>query len=61
MVHFTGEGATNQQMYLSHSTDGLHWNDLNGAGVPVGAGQFVTRKVASLRPVAVVIGSRRSW
>jgi hypothetical protein len=26
-----------------------------------GAGQFVTRKVASLRPVAVVIGSRRSW
>ncbi|MDX3579447.1 1,4-beta-xylanase, partial [Streptomyces sp. FL07-04A] len=20
MVHFTGEGATNQQMYLSHST-----------------------------------------
>ncbi|MFE0332004.1 glycoside hydrolase family 43 protein [Streptomyces sp. NPDC058960] len=33
MVHFTGEGATNQQMYLSHSTDGLHWNDLNGGGM----------------------------
>ncbi|GHH01351.1 glycoside hydrolase family 43 protein [Streptomyces lanatus] len=32
MVHFTGEGATNQQMYLSHSTDGLHWNDLNDGG-----------------------------
>ncbi|GHH75360.1 glycoside hydrolase family 43 protein [Promicromonospora soli] len=33
MVHFTGEGPTNQQMYLSHSTDGLHWNDLNGGGM----------------------------
>ena len=40
MVHFTGEGSTNQQMYLAHSTDGLHWNDLNGGGMvlrsPVG-------------------------
>ncbi|MDN0195514.1 glycoside hydrolase family 43 protein [Streptomyces sp. S.PNR 29] len=33
MVHFIGEGATGQQMYLSHSTDGLHWNDLNGGGM----------------------------
>jgi hypothetical protein len=34
MLHFTGEGATGQQMYLSHSTDGLHWNDLNdGASI----------------------------
>jgi sucrose-6-phosphate hydrolase SacC (GH32 family) len=33
MVHFTGEGAANQQMYLSHSTDGLHWNDLNGGAM----------------------------
>ncbi|GAQ72742.1 glycoside hydrolase family 43 protein [Streptomyces turgidiscabies] len=33
MVHFTGEGATNQQMYLSHSTDGVHWDDLNGGGM----------------------------
>ncbi|MFF0157878.1 glycoside hydrolase family 43 protein [Streptomyces sp. NPDC005263] len=33
MVHFTGEGSTNQQMYLSHSTDGVHWNDLNGGGM----------------------------
>ncbi|GAA4877286.1 glycoside hydrolase family 43 protein [Kitasatospora terrestris] len=32
MVHFIGEGAANQQMYLSHSTDGVHWNDLNGGG-----------------------------
>ncbi|MEV3908655.1 GNAT family N-acetyltransferase [Streptomyces canus] len=30
-----------------------------GAGIPV-SGQFVTRKVASLRAVAVVIGSSRS-
>ncbi|MGQ4405646.1 glycoside hydrolase family 43 protein [Streptomyces hayashii] len=33
MVHFTGEGSDNQQMYLSHSTDGVHWNDLNGGGM----------------------------
>ncbi|KFG08979.1 MULTISPECIES: glycoside hydrolase family 43 protein [Streptomyces] len=33
MVHFTGEGAANQQMYLSHSADGVHWNDLNGGAV----------------------------
>lgn len=31
-----------------------------GADIPVGAGQLVTRKVASLRPVAVVIGSSLS-
>ncbi|AUY53514.1 glycoside hydrolase family 43 protein [Streptomyces sp. CB01881] len=33
MVHFIGEGASGQQMYLSHSTDGVHWNDLNGGGM----------------------------
>ncbi|MFI5983711.1 glycoside hydrolase family 43 protein [Streptomyces sp. NPDC051555] len=33
MVHFTGEGSTGQQIYLSHSTDGVHWNDLNGGGM----------------------------
>ncbi|MER5731515.1 glycoside hydrolase family 43 protein [Streptomyces sp. NPDC002138] len=33
MVHFTGEGSANQQMYLSHSTDGVRWNDLNGGGM----------------------------
>ncbi|GGR89356.1 hypothetical protein GCM10010269_30580 [Streptomyces humidus] len=40
MVHFTGEGAESQQLYLSHSSDGLHWNDLDGGGMvlrsPVG-------------------------
>ncbi|GHH75354.1 glycoside hydrolase family 43 protein [Promicromonospora soli] len=34
MVHFTGDSATGQKLYLGHSTDGLHWNDLNG-GAPV--------------------------
>ncbi|MFJ5998646.1 glycoside hydrolase family 43 protein [Streptomyces sp. NPDC092370] len=34
MLHFTGEGSAGQQMYLSHSADGLHWNDLNG-GAPI--------------------------
>ncbi|GAB2836245.1 glycoside hydrolase family 43 protein [Lentzea nigeriaca] len=32
MVHFTGDSATGQRLYLAHSTDGLHWNDLNGGG-----------------------------
>jgi hypothetical protein len=30
MAHFIGEGATGQQIYFSHSTDGLNWSDLNG-------------------------------
>ncbi|WP_020138518.1 glycoside hydrolase family 43 protein [Streptomyces sp. 351MFTsu5.1] len=34
MLHFTGEGSGGQQMYLAHSADGLHWNDLNG-GAPI--------------------------
>ncbi|WP_055711568.1 glycoside hydrolase family 43 protein [Streptomyces torulosus] len=33
MTHFIGEGATGQQIYFSHSSDGLHWNDLNGGGM----------------------------
>ncbi|MFD5465076.1 glycoside hydrolase family 43 protein [Kitasatospora sp. NPDC127059] len=33
MVHFIGEGATGQQTYLSHSTDGVHWNDLDGGAM----------------------------
>jgi hypothetical protein len=40
MAHFIGEGATGQQIYLSRSTDGLNWTDLNGGGMvlrsPVG-------------------------
>jgi hypothetical protein len=34
MVHVTGDSATGQMLYLAHSTDGMHWNDLNG-GAPV--------------------------
>ncbi|MBD0844747.1 1,4-beta-xylanase, partial [Streptomyces sp. TRM68416] len=30
MTHFIGEGSTGQQIYFSHSADGLHWTDLNG-------------------------------
>ncbi|NED15445.1 glycoside hydrolase family 43 protein [Streptomyces sp. SID9124] len=33
MTHFIGEGSEGQQIYFSHSTDGLHWNDLNGGGM----------------------------
>ncbi|WP_033318471.1 glycoside hydrolase family 43 protein [Streptomyces yerevanensis] len=33
MTHFIGEGATGQQIYFSHSTDGLNWSDLNGGGM----------------------------
>jgi len=33
MVHFIGDGSTGQQTYFSHSTDGVHWNDLNGGGM----------------------------
>ncbi|WP_112265634.1 glycoside hydrolase family 43 protein [Lentzea terrae] len=29
MAHFTGETAIGEQIYLAHSKDGLHWNDLN--------------------------------
>lgn len=34
MAHFTGEQTDGEQLYLSHSDDGLHWNDLN-EGRPV--------------------------
>jgi hypothetical protein len=33
MAHFIGEGTDGEQIYLSHSDDGLHWNDLNGGGL----------------------------
>ncbi|WP_338896932.1 glycoside hydrolase family 43 protein [Streptomyces sp. TG1A-60] len=33
MAHFIGEGSTNQQIYFSHSADGLNWTDLNGGGM----------------------------
>ncbi|GAB3003194.1 glycoside hydrolase family 43 protein [Saccharothrix stipae] len=44
MVHFTGEHATGEQIYLAHSRDGLHWNDLNN-GAPVLLSTVGTRGV----------------
>ncbi|NGO45727.1 glycoside hydrolase family 43 protein [Streptomyces ureilyticus] len=32
MWHFTADSANGQRLHLAHSTDGLHWNDLNGGG-----------------------------
>ena len=34
MAHFDHEWPYGEQIYLAHSSDGLHWNDLNG-GQPV--------------------------
>ena len=31
LVHFTGESAQGEQTYMSLSTDGLHWTDLNNS------------------------------
>ncbi|WP_100448557.1 glycoside hydrolase family 43 protein, partial [Glycomyces xiaoerkulensis] len=33
MAHFTGESSNGEQVYLSHSDDGLHWNDLNNGNI----------------------------
>jgi hypothetical protein len=44
MAHFIGEGSAGQQIYLSHSTDGLHWTDLN-SGSPVLLSTVGTRGV----------------
>ena len=33
MAHFTGESADGEQIYLAHSEDGLHWNDLNNGSL----------------------------
>ena len=33
MAHFTGEGRPTSRSTSSHSTDGLHWSDLNGGGM----------------------------
>lgn len=32
MAHFAGESARGEQIYFAHSTDGLHWRDLNNGG-----------------------------
>ena len=37
MAHFIGEGSGGEQIYLSHSDNGLNWTDLN-------RGQIVRRR-----------------
>ncbi|MBB5803499.1 hypothetical protein F4560_003267 [Saccharothrix ecbatanensis] len=44
MVHFTGEHANGQQIYFTHSDDGLHWTELNN-GAPVLLSTIGTRGV----------------
>ena len=44
MAHFTGETANGEQIHLAHSTDGLHWTDLNN-GSPVLLSTVGTRGV----------------
>jgi hypothetical protein len=52
MAHFTGESSTGQQIYLAHSTDGLHWTDLNN-GSPVLLSTVGTRGVRDPAPEAI--------
>ncbi|MBO1329810.1 glycoside hydrolase family 43 protein [Streptomyces sp. VRA16 Mangrove soil] len=57
MVHFTGDSATGQQLYLAHSTDGLHWNDLNG-GAPILRSTIGTKGVRDPALIRSPDGSR---
>jgi hypothetical protein len=57
MVHFTDDSATGQRLYLAHSTDGLHWNDLNG-GAPAMLSTVGTRGVRDPALVRSPDGSR---
>ncbi|MEV3860139.1 glycoside hydrolase family 43 protein [Streptomyces sp. NPDC050095] len=59
MVHFTGDSATGQTLYLAHSADGLHWNDLNG-GAPVLRSTVGTRGVRDPALIRSPDG-RRYW
>lgn len=57
LVHFTGESADGEQVYLAHSTDGLHWTDLN-RGEPVLASTVGTRGVRDPAIVRSPAGDR---
>ncbi|GAA0928186.1 glycoside hydrolase family 43 protein [Virgisporangium aurantiacum] len=57
MAHFTGESSTGQQIYLAHSTDGLHWTDLNN-GSPVLLSTVGTRGVRDPALVRSLAGDR---
>ncbi|GAB7044963.1 glycoside hydrolase family 43 protein [Catenuloplanes indicus] len=57
MAHFTGESSEGQQIYLSHSTDGLRWSDLNN-GAPVVRTTIGTRGVRDPAIVRSPAGDR---
>ncbi|WP_020524921.1 glycoside hydrolase family 43 protein [Catelliglobosispora koreensis] len=57
MAHFTGESALGEQIYLAHSRDGLHWNDLNN-GAPVLLSTLGTRGVRDPALVRSPAGDR---
>ncbi|WP_223165272.1 glycoside hydrolase family 43 protein [Lentzea indica] len=57
MAHFTGESAIGEQIYLAHSKDGLHWNDLNN-GAPVLLSTVGTRGVRDPAIVRSPAGDR---
>ncbi|MFC0111551.1 glycoside hydrolase family 43 protein [Kibdelosporangium aridum] len=57
MVHFTGESANGEQIYLAHSKDGLRWNDLN-TSAPVMLSTVGTRGVRDPAIVRSPAGDR---
>ncbi|MCD0443987.1 glycoside hydrolase family 43 protein [Glycomyces sp. A-F 0318] len=73
MAHFIGEGTGGEQIYLSHSDDGLNWTDLNRGQIvlrtPIGTrgvrDPIIVRSPAGNRYWIVAtdlhIGSGTSW
>ncbi|MGZ3146428.1 hypothetical protein ACVDFE_31430 [Lentzea chajnantorensis] len=57
MVHFTDDSAIDQQLHLAHSSDGLHWTDLNG-GAPALRSTIGTKGVRDPALVRSPDGSR---
>jgi hypothetical protein len=57
MVHFIGEQTNGEQVYFSHSTDGLHWTDLNN-GTPVLLSTVGTKGVRDMAIVRSPAGDK---
>lgn len=57
MVHFIGEGSRGQQIYFTHSKDGMRWSDLNG-GEPALLSTVGTRGVRDPALVRSPAGDR---
>lgn len=57
MAHFTADNADGQQIFVAHSTDGLHWTDLNNGG-PVLRSTIGTRGVRDPALVRSPAGDR---